>query len=292
MTPPEDPTTGHSLATWVAERPEHTVMIRTDAHGARRMRTAAGRISIVDARRMAAVRLARSGALAACAVCLVVNDTAGVDLPAQVNILSTTDTGSLLSDHDEDSPDWARALIVSPTQGSWVPQEARVLATAIADRAETAGRLRIGGPPPPYPGPSLSARQHTELHEIAALTETAGLPLMTPAVQCEVTHAPILHLRDAPDTTQATASPQGVLIHAGTLLEDLEHGGTHAVEIGWRRITLLQMGVLRGTGHSLEFVRDHLIEDPSAAAALIQGRPANGWAAWQDTDGRPLRVLI
>lgn len=289
MTQPEGPTTGHPLATWVADRPEHMVTIRTDAHGARHMRTSAGHVSVVDAHRIAAARLARSNALDAWAVCLVVNDTAGVVLPAQVHIL---DTRAFITDHDAESPDWSRVLIASPVHGSWEPPEAQLIATEIAERAARAGRLRISGSPSPPPGLSLSTRHASELHDIAALTEAAGLPLLSSPAQRELTHTPLLHLCDLPDTTQATASPQGILIHAGTVLEDLEPNGTHTVEIGYRRIALLQMGVLQGTGRELEFVRDHLFEDPSSAAALIRGRPTNGWASWLDCAGRALRELI
>lgn len=165
----------------------------------------------------------------ACAVCLVVNDTQGVDLPERAHILNTNDTSSLLTVHDADSPDWARVLIASPPQGSREPNEARTLATEIADRA---GRVRISGLTSPPPGQLLSTRQAAELREIAAITETAGLPLLAPAILREFTQAPILHLRESPDTAQATASPRGVPIYASTLLGDLERGGTHAVKIG------------------------------------------------------------
>lgn len=292
MTPPEGPTTGHPPGTWGADHLEPTVVIRTDAHGARHMRTSAGHVSVVDAHRIAAARLARSNALDAYAVCLVVNDVRGVDLPARVHILSTTDLNSLLASHDAGSPDWARVLVASPLRGTWGTHQAQLIATEIADRAERAGRLRISSPPSPPPGLSLPTRHAAELHDIATLTATAGLPLLSSPAQRELTHTPLLHLCDLPDTTQATASPQGTLIHAGTLLENLEPNGTHTVEIGYRRIALLQMGVLQGTGRELEFVRDHLFEDPSSAAAVIRGRPTNGWAAWQDTDERPLRALI
>lgn len=292
MTPPDDPATGRPPIVWRSEHSESAVTIRTDLHGARHMTTSTGHVRIVDAHRMAAVRLARSNDLADCAVCLVIDDSGGVHKPAHVHVLGTTNSRSFLKDHDAGSPDWSRVLIASRMHGAWGRQETQDVATDIADRAMKAGRFLVSGSPSPSPRQTLSTRQAAEMHDIAILTATAKLPLLSPPTQRESIQAPILHLRDLPDTTQATVSPRGILIHAGTLIENVDPSGTHMVEIGFRHLALLQMGAIRGTGYQLEFVRDHLLEDPSSAAALIRGRPTNGWGAWQDASGTPLRALI
>ncbi|QDT91740.1 DUF4357 domain-containing protein [Gimesia algae] len=51
---------------------------------------------------------------------------------------------------------------------------------------------------------------------------------------------------------------------------------------------LISEGVLEEQGDHLRFVKDHLFDSPSGAAAAVLGRSANGWKEWKRADGQSL----
>jgi hypothetical protein len=55
------------------------------------------------------------------------------------------------------------------------------------------------------------------------------------------------------------------------------------------RQKLIDEGVLVGKGDYLEFSDDYIFSSPSAAAALLMGRNANGLTEWKNMEGKTLR---
>ncbi len=51
---------------------------------------------------------------------------------------------------------------------------------------------------------------------------------------------------------------------------------------------LISEGVVEEHGKHLRFVKDHLFDSPSGAAAAVLGRTANGWKEWKRADGQSL----
>lgn len=51
---------------------------------------------------------------------------------------------------------------------------------------------------------------------------------------------------------------------------------------------LIAEGVVEEHGEYLRFVKDHLFDSPSGAAAAVLGRTANGWKEWKRADGQSL----
>ncbi|MAX38384.1 MAG: AAA family ATPase [Gimesia sp.] len=52
--------------------------------------------------------------------------------------------------------------------------------------------------------------------------------------------------------------------------------------------SLISEGVLEEHGDNLRFVKDHMFDSPSGAAAAVLGRSANGWKEWKRADGQSL----
>lgn len=57
------------------------------------------------------------------------------------------------------------------------------------------------------------------------------------------------------------------------------------------RTTLLEQGVLREKGDSLEFTQYYVFSSPSLAAGVVLGRPSNGRVEWKDKSGKTLREI-
>ena len=51
---------------------------------------------------------------------------------------------------------------------------------------------------------------------------------------------------------------------------------------------LISEGVVEVHGEHLRFIKDHLFDSPSGAAAAVLGRTANGWKEWKRADGQSL----
>ena len=83
---------------------------------------------------------------------------------------------------------------------------------------------------------------------------------------------------------------QGFKVFAGSVARSDEvesiHGWTHDL-----RSDLLENGVLNSTDKGLVFTQDYVFKSPSAAAAVLVGRSANGREEWRSADGTTLKQL-
>lgn len=79
----------------------------------------------------------------------------------------------------------------------------------------------------------------------------------------------------------------GFLVKAGSLARrEIVPSAKSTVPAVHQR--LIAIGVLEEQGGQLRFVKDHLFDSPSGAAAAVLGRTANGWIEWKRPDGQTL----
>ncbi|MDT0650545.1 DUF4357 domain-containing protein, partial [Autumnicola edwardsiae] len=57
------------------------------------------------------------------------------------------------------------------------------------------------------------------------------------------------------------------------------------------RQNLVDDGIIQNINNNLTFVQDYLFSSPSAAAAIVMGRSANGLTEWKLADGRILKAV-
>jgi hypothetical protein len=57
------------------------------------------------------------------------------------------------------------------------------------------------------------------------------------------------------------------------------------------RTSLIENGVLSDKGDDLNFEADYVFSTPSAAAAIVMGRAANGLIEWKTDSGQTLKAL-
>lgn len=72
-------------------------------------------------------------------------------------------------------------------------------------------------------------------------------------------------------------------------LEESKGAGSWVIEM---RNDLKQKNVLKQEGNVLVFTDDYTFSSPSASAAVVLARKANGWTEWKDKNGKTMDELI
>lgn len=73
---------------------------------------------------------------------------------------------------------------------------------------------------------------------------------------------------------------------------NLEESKTAGTWVTGMRKNLIEKGILKQDGSVLVFTEDYLFNSPSASAAVILARRANGWTEWKDKNGKTMDEKI
>ena len=118
---------------------------------------------------------------------------------------------------------------------------------------------------------------------------TLGYPIFNPVAKPIVSSTPpeIFHCRAKGADGQGMYTPEGFVVLNGS------HGHAQnapAISASYERLreTLIESGVMHVDGKNVVFDKDYLFSAPSAAAAAILGRNANGWTEWKTEAGATL----
>ena len=171
--------------------------------------------------------------------------------------------------------------------------EDRLVLDAQADKA---GRYAMengnAGSRPHTPAP-LQA-ECTELHDtIRVLLATLGHPLFEPLarISAKADDAGLFYCRASEADARGLFTEEGFVVLKGSTgrAETVPSFQKH----GYQRVRdrLLEQGVLAEQNGRIRFERDHLFPSPSAAAACVTGRTANGLIEWKDARGRTLNEV-
>ncbi len=83
------------------------------------------------------------------------------------------------------------------------------------------------------------------------------------------------------------ATDSGFVVRAGALVRrDIVASAQHNLPAIRKKLT--DTGVIGEVDGQLKFLKDHLFQTPSGAAAAVMGRTANGWIEWKSTSGKSL----
>jgi hypothetical protein len=224
-------------------------------------------------------------------------------------------TGSLkarLTQHNAGKEFWNRALVAVSLTDSLTNTHASYLEWLSIQKAQRAGRYLLengnsgGRPHTPAPLQADCAEIHDTLRVLLA---TLGYPVFEPlsastnagteqirerdgvpevVAIAPVSHERIYYCHASGADAQGIYTKEGFVVLAGSTgrLEVVPSFQPH----GYNRLRdqLFQQGVISAVGDRIRFERDYLFKAPSAAAACIRGRTANGPLEWRDAQGRSL----
>ena len=124
--------------------------------------------------------------------------------------------------------------------------------------------------------------------DLKLLIATLGFPIFEESKK-DQSKTYICKGKDAYATGEYTEDGFLVFKNSKANLEESKTAGTWVT--GMRK-NLIEKGILKQDGSVLIFTEDYLFNSPSASAAVILARRANGWTEWKDKNGKTMDEKI
>ncbi len=199
-----------------------------------------------------------------------------------------------LSQHETSKDYWQYALGFISKSGNLTKAHVKYLEGHLVQGLTKAARCQLQNQTTPATT-SLPESDQSDMNEFAE-----NLELLTGALGWNI-------FRESSDATQKgrekyfckgpAASAEGFMDDEGFLVLKGSLARKEFVESakeGWVpgiHSALLEQGIFEDVGLSYRFARDYVFNSPSAAAAAVLARHANGWAEWKTEKGQSLSQI-
>lgn len=217
-----------------------------------------------------------------------------------VYIGEAEDVSERIRSHDARKDWWTQAVLITSTANNLNKAHVKYLEARLVEQARAAGKAVLeNGNTPPRPSLSEAARANMEVFLDYVMLVLPALridvflrntrPSLAPNPQPAAADAPTFELKSGVHGLHATAQ----LLNGEFVVQAGSRG-----RAGWSEASkdhsyaqlhaeLIRAGVLVEQEGYLVFAANYAFKSPSAAAAMIFGRPANGQNDWK-VQGRPM----
>jgi hypothetical protein len=201
---------------------------------------------------------------------------------------------SRIRSHDVQRDWWTDALLISTSANELNKAHVKYLESRMVEQARAAAVMTLeNGTQPARPGLSEAARANMEefLDTLYMVLPTLGVTLFTsqkrPAASSMSLPNSKLETRFRIDAAKFGISATAILldsefvVEAGSVIRLWVGQGEHS--FGYRDLQsrLVSSGVVVVDGNIARFAANYAFNSPSAAAAVVLGRPANGRTEWK-----------
>ncbi|WLQ13703.1 GIY-YIG nuclease family protein [Hahella aquimaris] len=197
--------------------------------------------------------------------------------------------------HVSDKEFWNESVVFTSKDENLNKAHIKYLESRLCDIAKTAGRFDIQNGNTPTRS-AISEPDQAEMEEfieyIKILVNTMGFRVFEPLVKVDdaSAHSPdVFYVKGARGASgRGRRTSDGFVVFAGS---EAATSTVPSFSKGFNalREELMEAGVLGMSGEKLLFNADYLFSSPSAAAAVIMGRSANGLIEWKDATGKDLK---
>jgi len=198
-----------------------------------------------------------------------------------------------IKDHNRKRDFWTHCVIVATKTDDYTKTDGKYLEHYCLQEATRIGRYKIVNDKDSQ-RPSISESREFDLLDnyetIKILLATLGFPIFEERRKAK-TNKDLFYCvsKDADATGELT--DDGFVVYKGSKA----NGSESALVRSWvlnLRTVLKEKGVLKADKETLVFEDDQIFSSPSAAAAAVLGRTANGWTVWKNKEGKTLDALI
>lgn len=206
------------------------------------------------------------------------------------------DVSDRIRSHDAKREWWTQAILITSAANNLNKAHVKYLESRLVEEARSVGKITLeNGNTPPRPGLSEAARANMEVFLDYILLILPALridsfvrntrPTLTPAAHTGPTPPhPIFELISERNNVSATAHliDGEFVVQAGSTARPTWIGqGTEDSTYGQLYQELVKTSVLTAQNGSRVFATNYAFRSPSAAAAVVQGRAANGTIEWK-----------
>ena len=193
-----------------------------------------------------------------------------------------------LKQHNKSKDFWTHAIaFISKTQ-YFTKTHIKFLEWLCYEVASKANRYSIdnaNSPTKPHVSESVEADLYDNFETIQILASTLGYPVFDEIKKPKTREVIICKGKDA--YAEGEYTEDGIIVFSNSKCNLVESKTAGSWIIGMRE-ELKSSGVLVEKGGVYVFTKDHIFSSPSASAAVVLARRANGWIEWKFKDGKTL----
>lgn len=202
------------------------------------------------------------------------------------------DISDRIRNHDTRKDWWTSAVLITSAANNLNKAHVKYLEARLVEEARAAGRVTLDNGNTP-PRPSLSEAGQSNMESFLGY-----LFMVLPAVRVDLfikNTRPTLHAATSPGappvprfslfnrkhglTATAVLQEGEFIVEAGSMARLRWEGQSHSYASLHEE--LLKAGVLQEQGDHCIFIQNYAFNSPSAAAAVVNGRPSNGTTDWR-----------
>lgn len=206
----------------------------------------------------------------------------------QVYIGEAENCLSRLKQHNKSKDFWTHAVaFISKTQ-YFTKTHIKFLEWLCCEVATKANRYSLengNSPSKPHVSESVEADLYDNFETIRILASTLGYPVFDEIRKPKTKEVIICKGKDA--YAEGEYTEDGIIVFSSSKCNLVESKTAGSWVIGMRA-ELKDSGVLVEKDGVLVFTKDHIFSSPSASAAVVLARRANGWIEWKYKDGKTL----
>lgn len=204
-----------------------------------------------------------------------------------VYIGETEDCFERIKTHNKNKDFWNYAVIISSKTNTFTKTHVKYLEYLCIKNASEVGRYETdnqNSPAKPYVTESMEADLLDNYETIKVLLATLGYPIFEEIRKSSVEKKEILYCKGKDAVAEGDMIDDGFVVFKGSKanINETRTAGTWVIGM---RSKLIESNILNEQDGVLVFTQDYIFGSPSAAAAAILGRRANGWTEWKDKNG-------
>ncbi|MES2286947.1 MAG: GIY-YIG nuclease family protein [Bacteroidota bacterium] len=206
----------------------------------------------------------------------------------------TEDCFERIKSHNKTKDFWNYAIVITSKSNAFTKSHVKYLEYLCIKNANEIGRYdtnNLATPAKPYITESMEADLLDNYDTVKILLATLGYPIFEELIKSAVKKKQILYCKGKDALAEGDMVDDGFVVFKGSIANK-EESNTVGTWVTGLRTKLQDSKILLEESGKFIFTEDYLFGSPSAAAAVVLGRSANGWTEWKNKEGKTIDKLF